>query len=104
MNTEERERDPTYVIGITTIFRQHINKNVYLAHKRCVAIVHTAPSPLVYGAPQGSVLGPVSFALYFQPLSDVISAHGCDFHKYADDTGLSQSASPDEFGPVQTGI
>ena len=36
----------------------------------------------------------VLFTLYSQPLSDVISAHGCDFHKYADDTELSQSAPP----------
>ena len=44
------------------------------------------------------------FTLCSQPLSDVISAHGCDFHKYADHTELSQSARPDEFGSVQTGI
>ena len=46
----------------------------------------------------------VLFTLYSQPLSDVISAHGCDFHKHADDTELSQSAPPDEFCSVQTGI
>ena len=33
-----------------------------------------------------------------------MSAHGCDFHKYADDTELSQSAPPDESCSVQTGI
>ena len=64
----------------------------------------SALSPLVYGVPQGSVLGPVSFTLYSQPLSDVISAHGCDFHKHADDAEVSQSAPPDEFCSVQTGI
>ena len=32
------------------------------------------------------------------------SAHGYDFHKYADDTELSQSAPPDEFCSVQTGM
>ena len=63
----------------------------------------SASSPLVYGVPLGSVLRPVLFMLYSQPLLDVISAHGCDFHKYADDTELSQNASPDQFCSVQSG-
>ena len=33
-----------------------------------------------------------------------MSAHCCDFHKYADDTELSQSAPTDEFYSVQTSI
>ena len=36
-------------------------------------------------------------------LSDVISAHGCDFRKYADDTELSQNAPANEYCSVQTG-
>ena len=75
---------------------------------RCQSVIvggiASAPSPLVYGVPQGSVLGPVMFTLYSQPLSDLPSAHGCDFHKYADNTELAQSAPPDEFCFVQTGI
>ena len=56
------------------------------------------------GVPQGSVLGPVLFTLYSQPLSDVISVHNCDYHKYADDTELSKSAPPDQFLSVQSCI
>ena len=66
-------------------------------HDHCQSVIVDAtvpaPSPLVYGVPQGSVLEPVLFTLYSQLLSDVISAHECDFLKYADDTELSQSTS-----------
>ena len=60
--------------------------------------------PLVYGVPQGSVLGQVLFTLYSQPLSDVIYVHNCDYHKYADDTELSKGAPPDQFLSVQSCI
>ena len=42
----------------------------------------TVSRPLVYGVPQGSVVGSVLFTLYSQPLSDVISVHICDYHNY----------------------
>ncbi|WP_419626443.1 hypothetical protein, partial [Thiolapillus sp.] len=37
-------------------------------------------------------------------MSDVISVHDCDYHKYADDTELSKGASPDQFDSVQSCI
>ena len=45
----------------------------------------------------GSVLGPILFTLYTQPLSDIISQGKCHYHKFADDTSLHQSSALSDF-------
>ena len=51
--------------------------------------VQSRLSPLIYGVPQGSVLGPVCFTMYTAPLEDVVrSSDGVELMSYADDTQL----------------
>ena len=55
----------------------------YLENQTQTVVVHgkhSTPASLRYGVPQGSVLGPILFILYPQPLSNVIQ-HYPVFHK-----------------------
>ena len=73
----------------------------YLSHRTQTVKIgdsFSTKQKLLFGVPQGSVLGPVLFSLYSSPVAKIARKYGLCFQLYADDTQLYLSFTPCEWG------
>ena len=65
--------------------------NSYLSNRKCYVNINNSYSKgiyLLFGVPQGSILGPILFILYISDIEHIAKCNGFNIHIYADDTQL----------------
>ena len=86
----------THRLGVTGAvlewFRSYLSRRQQLVR---IGSDKSSPTPVLFGVPQGFVLGPLLFTAYITPLGDNIRNFGLDHQLYADDTQIYVSFCPD---------
>ena len=83
---------PLHTFGISGIALSWFQS--YLSDRTQAVSVNGAssvPAALNFGVPQGSVLGPILFVLYTQPISEIVSYYSLSHHSFSDDNQLYKS-------------
>ena len=78
------------------VWRTHGWSHTSMAKHKSFMLATTTqpPSKVLYGVPQGSVLGPVLYVLYTSDVARLVEALGLGAHLYADNTQLYGHCSP----------
>ena len=73
-------------------------RSYLLGRNQCMVVNNSASSSssLMFGVPQGSVLGSELFVLFTTQLSDIIANHSVNHQLFADDTQLQNSTPPND--------
>ena len=67
-------------------------------HSVKVGSILSQPAVLQYGVPQGSLLNPILFSFYTNPIGSIIHSHSSiNYHFYAHDSQLYITLSPENF-------
>ena len=78
--------------------------NSYLSNRTYsvkIKDVSSVIKALLYGVPQGSLLGPLLFILYIKQLEQIAAKYGLSIHIYADDTQIYINISNQTVGEVK---
>ena len=81
-------------------------KSYLTGRTQCVSVkrVTSELSELMFGVPQGSVLGPLIFCIYTLPLSANLKHYKIGYHIYVDDTQLYCTFEVDSLDDVLTSL